>query len=193
MTEMKEYLICLEETECPFESRKRQRKFIYRFRMKRESFFLLRDHFRRNARDNEYARGWSLIVELLVFIRWITSGGTYVMVGDTFGMPLQTVSDIVHQILPKVAKLSKNVIALPEGDELPKIAEGFQKLVGTNVSNFVVGAIDGTLIRFSPSRAIRDQYIDRKSGASINCTIVCDDKLRIRYMIAGYPGSVHDC
>lgn len=189
---MKNSLILLEETSDQELDERRMKRFVYRFRMKRESFFKVLEHFRRNAEENEYTRGWSLTIELLVFIRWITGGSTFVMTGDTFGMAYQTVSDIVHRLLPKVCKLAKNVIKLPEGEELAEIAEGFERLVGSSVFNGVVGAIDGSLIRFNPKKDIRSQYIDRKHGTSLNMTIVCDDKLRIRYLITGFPGSVHD-
>ena len=56
-----------------------------------------------------------------------------------------------------------------------------------------VGIIDGTLIQlvFRPE-AYHECYYTRKSMYALNVMIVCDDKRRIIYYNAGWPGSTHD-
>ena len=56
-----------------------------------------------------------------------------------------------------------------------------------------VGIIDGTLIilDFRPE-AYHECYYSRKSFYALNVLIVCDDRKRIIYYHAGWPGSTHD-
>ena len=56
-----------------------------------------------------------------------------------------------------------------------------------------VGIIDGTLIElgFRP-QAYHECYYSRKCMYALNVMIICDDKKRIIFYIAGWPGSTHD-
>jgi DDE superfamily endonuclease len=56
-----------------------------------------------------------------------------------------------------------------------------------------LGFIDGTLLplEFKPSLNGEDYY-SRKGCYAINALITCDDASRIRNVVVGWPGSVHD-
>jgi len=57
----------------------------------------------------------------------------------------------------------------------------------------VIGAIDGTHIRIvCPSFNLREVYWCRKQFYSINTQVVGDADLRIRNIVARWPGSTHD-
>jgi hypothetical protein len=56
-----------------------------------------------------------------------------------------------------------------------------------------VGIIDGTLVvlDFKPE-AYHECYNSRKLVYAVNLMVVCDDRKRIIYYLAGWPGSTHD-
>ena len=56
-----------------------------------------------------------------------------------------------------------------------------------------IGIIDGTHVGLEtrPTK-YHDCYFNRKSFYSINVTIICDDRGRILYYYAGWPGTTHD-
>ena len=191
MTRVNDYLILLEESDDEREDKKRQRQFVYRFRMKPESFWSIIRYFGEQY-PKENARGWSLIIEILVFLRWITSGSTFTMVADTFDMPLQSISDIISRILPKFSRMARLMINLPDEEELEEIAKNFRNIVGTDVFSHVAKTNDGSLIKLTPPLSERDQSINRKGNAFLNMTIICDHKSRVRRLHWGYPGSSHD-
>ena len=61
----------------------------------------------------------------------------------------------------------------------------------------IIGAIDGVhiAIQAPPSTDLQNPgylYRNRKVYHSINAMVVCDANLRITYLDANFPGSVHD-
>jgi hypothetical protein len=58
---------------------------------------------------------------------------------------------------------------------------------------FCIGYVDGTELRLAEKPSDDpDAYLSRKKQWSIKAQIICDYKLRIRNLVVGYPGSVHD-
>ncbi|XP_067633779.1 putative nuclease HARBI1 isoform X2 [Eurosta solidaginis] len=56
----------------------------------------------------------------------------------------------------------------------------------------VIGCVDGTHIKIlAPRKQYQHLYYNRKGFFSLNAMIVCDHKLRIRYMDARHAGSGH--
>ncbi len=56
-----------------------------------------------------------------------------------------------------------------------------------------VAFVDGTyvVLRYCPT-IDGETFLNRKSRYAYNLMIVCDDQKRIRYVVSGWPGSVHD-
>lgn len=79
----------------------------------------------------------------------------------------------------------------PDANERKKIAEWFRK--ECDLPN-CVGIVDGTLfpLEFQPETEDFSDYHGRKFQWSLTCLVVSDEKKRIRWYIAGYPGSAHD-
>lgn len=160
------------------------------FRLTRESFILFEKHL--IAKYPKKRHGWWSRAEMLVFLYWLGQGVTYNVVANAFKIPKSTIADIIRKLLPRVSGLAKEVIKLPNQDELQQVARGFQSRVGTSAFSAVAGAVDGTLIAIKAPKGRVDEYIDRKFGISLNLTLVCDNRGYIIYAITGYPGSVHD-
>ncbi|KAL0879297.1 hypothetical protein ABMA27_003076 [Loxostege sticticalis] len=75
--------------------------------------------------------------------------------------------------------------------QLREVAEGFYGIDGFPR---VAGALDCTHIKIiSRGGVLSELYRCRKGYFSINVQVVCDADLKIRDIIARWPGSVHDC
>lgn len=86
-------------------------------------------------------------------------------------------------------KLKSEVVYWPDKEE----REEMRKRLTAYGFRHCVGIIDGTLVQltFRPL-AYHECYYPRKSMYCINVMIVCDDKKRIIFYNAGWPGSTHD-
>ena len=58
--------------------------------------------------------------------------------------------------------------------------------------NNAIGAIDGTHIPVIVPEEERIKHINRKNFTSQNVMAVCDFDMRFTFVVAGWPGSVHD-
>ncbi|XP_023234757.1 putative nuclease HARBI1 [Centruroides sculpturatus] len=57
----------------------------------------------------------------------------------------------------------------------------------------IIGAIDCTHIPIQcPDSSKAQLFYNRKSYYSINCQVICDGKMKIRNIVARWPGSTHD-
>ena len=56
-----------------------------------------------------------------------------------------------------------------------------------------IGIADGTLLGLYAKPAQEDfsDFYGRKGNYTITCMVICDDKKRIRYYNASWPGCVH--
>ncbi|OWY95948.1 hypothetical protein PHMEG_00033908 [Phytophthora megakarya] len=56
-----------------------------------------------------------------------------------------------------------------------------------------VGVTDGTLFPLASKPSSHgEDYYSRKASYSVNALITCDDVARVRDIVVGWPGSVHD-
>ena len=141
--------------------------------MSQNSFYKLRNVvFGCNWNKNH---GWSLEIELLIFIRWLGSGATVLTLSDCYDVPKSSIQDSLNRILNIIYKLGKKVLAPPTSEtKLKKIAIGFKKITIPTVFANCIGALDGTLIRFQ-SRVVRGcEFIDRNGTFSLNLSAICD-------------------
>uniref|UniRef100_A0A3B3BNY6 DDE Tnp4 domain-containing protein n=1 Tax=Oryzias melastigma TaxID=30732 RepID=A0A3B3BNY6_ORYME len=114
----------------------------------------------------------------------------YRVVAETFGVSKTTVHRCVYGVCEAIChKLMKKFITLPKEEEAQQIAQRNYESHGLPQ---IYGAIDGSHI---PIRAPRDgyrDYVNRKGWASIVLQAVVDDRLMIRDISVGSPGSAHD-
>ena len=116
------------------------------------------------------------------------SGGS-LTVSYYFGIAKGSVNNYVRRVVKALLELKKENLSWPSEDEKKEIKDRLS-LKGFR---HCIGIIDGTLIRliFRPE-AYHECYFSRKSMYALNVMIICDDKNRITYYNAGWPGSTHD-
>lgn len=111
-------------------------------------------------------------------------------IGDIHGISQPALSQIVHKVIKKIAGLCPNYITFPTLEECDRIQRAFYEKRGMSG---VIGAIDCTHVEIiRPSGDDSELYRNRKGYFSINVQLVCDDKLKIRNIVASCKGSTHD-
>ena len=170
-------------------------EFLSHFRITHSSFFLLLDVMKERRAFNRVSKNKKqrpVAYQLLVFLYRIgkegTSGGS-MDVSAFFGIGKGTVNNYCKRCVKGLLEMKEEVVYWPDDKERLEM----RKRLSANGFRHCVGIIDGTLIEltFRPE-SYHECYYTRKSNYALNVMIVCDDKRRIIYYNAGWPGSTHD-
>ncbi|XP_049301863.1 uncharacterized protein LOC125775375 [Bactrocera dorsalis] len=104
-------------------------------------------------------------------------------IGD--GGTIQRVTELVFQA---ILKIKQRFLFWPDAKERQSIVRNtFFELP------HCIGYVDGTEIKLAEKPSDDpESYFSRKHVYSLKVQAVCEYKLRIRHMVLGYPGSVHD-
>jgi hypothetical protein len=128
--------------------------------------------------------------QILLTMRYLATGGFQQLLGDTFAVHKSTVCVTIQRVVHKIAQLKPHYIKMPTPAETQAVKLSFYRL---RRMPRVIGAIDCTHIRVeSPGGPNAEIFRNRKSFFSINVQAVCDANLKIRNIVARWPGSVHD-
>jgi hypothetical protein len=159
-------------------------EFRKRNRMNRESFnSLLQDLM--PYKENSIM---PMEKQVLIFIKYLYSQMPFQSIADNYGVCEFTVFNIVKRLSDVVcAHLLEKYIKWPEAQKVQEPVQGFMNLKGFPG---VLGAIDGIPIK-TPV-VCTENYINRKSFASINIQAACDSKMHFLDIFVGWPGSVHE-
>lgn len=109
---------------------------------------------------------------------------------DLSGVSKSTASRVVKKVSVALASLAPHYIKMPENEEIPIVQQSFY-----DIARFprCIGAIDGTHIRIqSPGGYNSEIFRNRKQFFSLNVQVVADANLKIRNIVARWPGSSHD-
>jgi hypothetical protein len=169
-------------------------EFLFNFRLTRESFFLLLEEIEKTETFKGcFEKGQRPVAfQLLVFLWRVGkegSGGNTLAVSSYFGIGKGSVDIYVRRCVRALHELKEHVIYWPSQEERNEMktrltASGFRHCVGI---------IDGTLVVLDARpEKYGECYYSRKSCYALNLMIVCDDRKRITYYYAGWPGSTHD-
>lgn len=115
----------------------------------------------------EVDHGWSKDIEGVMFLFWLAHARSYRIVATVFGIPKSTVHRVVHKVSRAVLGLLKNMVRVPQGEELEEIGAGFARLAGSPAFRMAVGAIDGCHIRIKPPAFNAACYFNRKLFHSV--------------------------
>ena len=113
--------------------------------------------------------GWGPVIEALVFLFWLASGTSYLVMCRAFAMPRTS---------KKVVALLLQVVRLPAEGDLGRLGAGFSRLAGSAAFSRVVGSIDGCHVRVKPPKDDAACYLNRKLFYSIQFQAVVDDRAR---------------
>ncbi|RZC32673.1 DDE Tnp 4 and/or Plant tran domain containing protein, partial [Asbolus verrucosus] len=119
------------------------------------------------------------------------TGAFQQLVVDHIKIHNSTVCRIIRKVTSKVARLERQHIQMPKTEaEMTEIKAGFYNLHGFPR---VVGTLDCTHVKIqSPGGPNAELYRNRKGYFLLNVQAICDSKLKIRHIIARWPGSLHD-
>nr|KAE8918276.1 hypothetical protein PF009_g31407 [Phytophthora fragariae] len=172
------------------------REFQRSFRVERYSFCrlveLTQDHPIFESGDS-YKHMAPRAAQLLVFLKYIGTLGSDACIeeiGQFFNVSAGVCYNYIERVSRALEQLYDNVVYWPERQERREIAHRVQD--GFDFPN-CIGLVDGALLplAFKPTLDGED-YFTRKGGYAINALLICDDRARVTYALAGWPGSTHD-
>lgn len=183
-----------EEAPLPFLT---DNEFLHKYRMSRDSFNelvgLIKDHevFKRGRRG---PKQMPPEYQLMVFLKYIGTegaGSSNPDLRNTFRVGRGTIDVYKKRVVKAIRSLRDRYYKWPTTDEREQIAERIRKEYGFPNC---CGMADGTLspLAFEPQTVDAPDYSGRKYGYSLSTLIVNDDRKRIIYYLAGWPGSAHD-
>nr|CAH7738343.1 unnamed protein product [Callosobruchus chinensis] len=167
-------------------------EFFERFRLTKRTCLILLDYIKDNVQPRTN-RGGSVNAkcQLLLTLRFYATGSMLRSAGDFAGVSIASACRIVRRVSESIAALQTTYIKMPNrNEELEMVAAEFYR-----IARFprVIGAIDCTLIRMDkPGGEDSEIYRTRKHFFGINVQTVSDSSLRIRDIVARWPGSTHD-
>lgn len=160
------------------------------FRMSPTMFHQLHDLLKDSYDVKSSAKSSS--IEALGMFLWIVGSPQSVrQAEDRFERSLGTVHNNFDKVLECVVKLAAGIIKPRD----PKSRTMHGRLQNPRFSPFFnncIGAIDGTHIQAVVPNNLVVQYTCRKNITTQNVIAVCDFDMRFTFVLAGWPGYVHD-
>ena len=166
-------------------------KFYRRFRFSKDTVRYIIDLIRDEI-EPITQRSHSIGADLQVFIalRFYAIGCFQETAGELSGVSQATVCRVVKRVSRCLAHLKRRFIYMPTGHERADVRRGLRDIAGLPE---IVGVIDCTHVRIKrPSVPNYRAFRNRRGVYSINVQLVCDHRMRIRNVVARWPGSVHD-
>ena len=171
-------------------------EFLEHFRVRRVTFHrlvdLVKDDPVLQSRVNRAFRG-NAALHLMILLKTLGSSGnanTWSKLALFFGLGKGSVGVYLRRATRALIKLRSSTVTWSNQEERKEIARRIQDKYG-----FVncVGMTDRTLfpLEFKPTANGEDYYC-RKGMYAVNAVITCDDLARVRDIVVGWPGSVHD-
>jgi hypothetical protein len=166
------------------------RRFYSMFRMRRSVFYplldLLVEKYGLKSTCNMSSK------EALAQFLWtLGSRQSTDNVSDRFEHSRSTINKKFHEVLECVYRMAGDYIRPKD----PTFTQVHPKLRGRKFwPHFknAIGAIDGTHIPCIVPEQDQPKYRNRKGVTSQNVMAICDFDMRFTFVVAGWPGSVHD-
>lgn len=126
--------------------------------------------------------------QLLITLRFYTTGTFQLVDGDLFGVSQSTISRVVKRVSEVIASHYNEVIRFPQGNALLHVQRGFMDIGGIPG---IVGAIDCTHIPIqSPGGMNAELYRNRKGFYSINVQAICDHQCNFTNIVPFLPAII---
>nr|CAH7747071.1 unnamed protein product [Callosobruchus chinensis] len=133
----------------------------------------------------------SAMLQILLVLRFCATGCMLQTAADFAGIHKSTTCQIIKKVIHAIASLAPEYIKMPNTQQ--QVDQGRRRF--HRIARFprVIGSIDCTHIRIiSPGGANGEYFRNRKGYFSLNLQVVGDADLRIRDIVARWPGSTHD-
>jgi hypothetical protein len=134
----------------------------------------------------------STSIEALGMFLWMVGAPQSVrQAEDRFERSIGTVHNMFYKVLKSLLKLAADIIKPRD----PEFRTRHPRLMHHRFDPFFkdcIGAIDGTHIPVVVPQQLLVQYMCRKSITTQNVMAVCDFDMMFTFVLAGWPGSVHD-
>ena len=170
--------------------------FLRHFRMERDIFWtfehLMTHRTAFQTVPTQRARA-PVPLQLLTLLKYMGTEGTdgsYSKIGDFLGISCGSVLNFIKRSMTACMEIKDSVITWPDEEERLLIGDRMESKFGFSKC---VGLVDGTLfpLEYKP-KSNGEEYYTRKGNYAINGLVFVDDTSRVRLIMAGYPGSVHD-
>jgi hypothetical protein len=130
--------------------------------------------------------------EALALFLWMCGGQQFMRQADNrFERSLETVSRKFDKVLECVVRLGADIIRHKD----PEFNTVHQRLRSARFAPYFdncIGAIDGTHVPVTVPTDKVVQYTTRNGFITQNVLAICDFNMRFTFVVAGWPGSVHD-
>ena len=168
-----------------------EEEFRMRFRLSKNTSRVILEQIRgRISSRTNRNRAITAEVKLLLALRFYASGSMLLAMADFTGVSKASAGRIAKSVTLAIASLRPQYIFMPQNDELNSLKLEFYRIARFP---FVIGAIDCTHVRIqSPGGENAELYRNRKGYFSWNVQTIADAKLKIRDIVARWPGSTHD-
>jgi hypothetical protein len=131
-------------------------------------------------------------VEALAMFLWMVGDGQSIRQSENrFIRSMEIVVRKFDKVLNFVVKLSVDIIK-PRDPKFRVVHESLRNAQWHPWFNDSIGAIDGTHVPVVVPPTKVPQYLSRHGYCSQNVMVVCDFDMRFTFVLAGWPGSVHD-
>jgi len=133
---------------------------------------------------------WIQLLVVLTRLGCYGNGASVGRIGMTSGFSYGSVCHFTRRVFHAILKMRRNVIRWPDAEERREISARMERKYGLGGA---ILSMDGTPVVLSQKPAIDGEvYWTRKCHYALNLQLFCDDKLRIRHYVVGWPGSVFD-
>jgi hypothetical protein len=134
----------------------------------------------------------STSIEALGMFLWMVGAPQSVrQAEDRFERSLGAISNLFNKVLKCIVKLATDILK-PVDPEFNKMHPRLRNCRNYPYFKDRIGAIDGTHVPCVVPNDKFMQHLCRKGMATQNVMAVCDFDMRFTFVLAGWPGSVHD-
>lgn len=131
-------------------------------------------------------------VECLALFLWVCGAPQSMRQAENrFARSMETLSRKFDKVLVCLVKLSSDILR-PVDPEFRTPHPRVQHPMFAPFFDNCIGAIDGTHVEVVVPKKEKITHLNRKSKTSQNVLAICDFDLRFTFIVAGWPGSVHD-
>jgi hypothetical protein len=130
--------------------------------------------------------------QLLVYLFRVGKEGTVggaLSVSSHFGIGKGSVKNYVRRCIQTLLEIKDDVVCWPSTSD----HDAMKSRLAAYSFCHCVGIIDRTLVvlDFKPEK-FHECYYSQKCCYALNVMVVCDDRKRVTYYNAGWPGATHD-